>query len=318
MSLLSRIYTFAALTGLPIYGDNVDDELNQIINALAGISTNKRISIIYGSGTQPPLKLNQTGAGDIAKFQASGVDVLTVANNGQIVSSLITGTAPIVVASTTKVTNLNADTVNGIEGSALMRNDQAAQAVLGNLRIKKASTGTYDIQVEVDADTMTFYRYKASDNTRTEIFSISNLNSSDRLIQLAENFRMQIGYTPTADTDVVRKIDLINRNTVLAISGMMAEITSTQRACFFVAPEEAIIVEVKYGFETGTPTGDSTFTFDGQTGTLAQGATAGQVYTKTLSPVVTMAKNTAKLVTGVTNGAHANCFFQLVGYYTGN
>jgi len=51
--------------------------------------------------------------------------------SGQLISSLATGTAPFSVASTTKVTNLNADTVDGIEGhAAITLGDATIQAVL--------------------------------------------------------------------------------------------------------------------------------------------------------------------------------------------
>lgn len=319
MSLLARIIaSFAALAGQPIYGDDVDNELNQIVNLLNGTSTNRRASIAYGHATEPALKLNQTGAGDLFKAQANGVDALRIGNNGQIISTIATGTAPIIVSSTTKVTNLNADTVNGIQGSALIRNDTAGQALLGNLRIKKLSTGTYDFQVEVENDTVTFYRYKAADDTRTALFSISGLNSSTRQIILSEFFRIQSGYEPIADTDIARKIDLTNRITVLAIPGLIVTPGTTGRACFFIAPAECVITKVKYGYSTGSPSSDLTLTLNGQAFTLATAAVANQVYTYVVNPTITLTENTLATISSGTTGGHTNVFCQLVGYYTGN
>ena len=44
-------------------------------------------------------------------------ETLSIRYNGQIRSSLATGTAPLVVASTTKVSNLNADLLDGLDTS---------------------------------------------------------------------------------------------------------------------------------------------------------------------------------------------------------
>ncbi len=50
-------------------------------------------------------------------FQVNGAAKVT----GQLTSTVTTGTAPLVVASTTKVTNLNADKVDGFDGTTLGR-----------------------------------------------------------------------------------------------------------------------------------------------------------------------------------------------------
>ena len=317
MSVLSRVYNFTSLAGTSIYGDNVDDEFNQIINLINGTSTNKRMYIVYSNGTQPPLKVNQTGAGALFIAQAGGVDALTIANNGQIVSTVSTGTAPIVVASTTKCTNLNADMVNGIEGSQLIRNDQASQAVLGNLRIKKASTGTYDAQVEMENDIFTFYRYNSSDNSRTALFDLSDINSSTRVFVAPANMRVQVAYEPTSDNDVVRKIDLQDRITNLIVPGMM---TATADAfCMFVAPQACKIVGVKFGYLSGTPSGDATIvvnSFTNENVTMSQSCVAGTVYTDVLTTDYTLVAGQFIYLTW--NGgslSFTNAFAELYGYY---
>src|SRR5437762_11930590 len=104
--LLARLTTFV----LQAYfvASQVDNEFNQIVNILNGTSTDKRIYSQFSDGSLPVLRLNQTGAGDIADFQQAGTSKITIKNNGQIVSTCPNGTAPFSFASTTLVTNLNA------------------------------------------------------------------------------------------------------------------------------------------------------------------------------------------------------------------
>lgn len=317
MSVLSRVFNFTSLAGQPIYGDNVDDELNQLVNLVSGVSNNKRMYIVYSNASQPPLKVNQTGGGDLFKAQANGTDALTIANNGQIVSTVPTGTAPVVAASTTKCTNLNADMVNGIEGSQLIRNDQASQAVLGNFRIKKASIGTYDAQFEMENDIFSFYRYNPTDNSRTALMAITAINDATRFIILPPTIRVQVGYEPTSDNDVVRKIDLTDRIINLVVVGMLT--ASADAACVFVAPQKCKIIGLKYGYLSGTPSGNATIVvnyFSSQNVTFSQSCVAGTVYTAILTGDVTLVAGQFIYLTW--NGGSlgfTNAFVELYGYY---
>jgi hypothetical protein len=111
MSTLARLYDFTA--GQPILSAEVDGEFNQIVNALNSTSTTKNIIVRFSDGTTPPLKLDQLGLGRVQEWAVGGVTLLYIANSGQLVSSIATGTAPISVTSTTVCTNLNADKLDG-------------------------------------------------------------------------------------------------------------------------------------------------------------------------------------------------------------
>lgn len=112
MSLLARLFNFQAST--PAVADDVDAELNQILNAINGTSTDKNLVTRF-SGADAPYVLDQLGAGPIAVWRQGGSDKAKVNNSGQIEtvhqfkSTLAPGTAPLDVLSTTKVDNLNAD-----------------------------------------------------------------------------------------------------------------------------------------------------------------------------------------------------------------
>lgn len=64
MGVLTRLYDFVA--GSKIQSDQVDNEFNQIVNALSGISTTKNIYILVNDAVSPALKVsNSSGGGGI-------------------------------------------------------------------------------------------------------------------------------------------------------------------------------------------------------------------------------------------------------------
>jgi len=94
----------------------LDDELNDLKGAtgfLNGGTTGKKLLIKSSDAADPPIECDQVGAGPLAEWKQNGTLKASINNTGQIVSALTTGTAPFTVASTTKVTNLNADLLDG-------------------------------------------------------------------------------------------------------------------------------------------------------------------------------------------------------------
>ena len=112
MALLARITTFLPAT--TILSSEANAELNQLVNFLNGTSTSVHGLLKMNDGTNPPLILDQLGAGPIQRWRLIGVEKALVNNTGQFESLLATGTAPLVVASTTEVANLNASRVGEI------------------------------------------------------------------------------------------------------------------------------------------------------------------------------------------------------------
>ena len=110
---LARLHTTDMENGDIIDGDDLKDELDQLVNALNG-TNNIDIIIKQSHATLPPLLLNQLGAGPIQRWQQNSGNVALLNNVGQFESLLSTGTAPFIVASATKVNNLNADLLDGL------------------------------------------------------------------------------------------------------------------------------------------------------------------------------------------------------------
>lgn len=65
-----------------------------------------------------PFRLDLTRPGPIGSGGASSAAFTTISATGQITSTLAAGTAPFVIASTTKVANLNADLLDGTDWTA--------------------------------------------------------------------------------------------------------------------------------------------------------------------------------------------------------
>lgn len=104
----------------------LDDEFNQYVGASGifnGGTTGTKLLVKSSDAADPPLELDQVGAGPIAEWKQNGTLKVSVNNSGQIVSDVATGTAPIDVDSTTVCPNLNADTVDGIQGANIAKLD---------------------------------------------------------------------------------------------------------------------------------------------------------------------------------------------------
>jgi hypothetical protein len=78
---LSRINDFQA--GTTIVSQDVDDEFNQLVNALNGTSTDKDILMKLNHATNPVLNLNQVGAGLLLRGQENGTDRFKVSVKGK-------------------------------------------------------------------------------------------------------------------------------------------------------------------------------------------------------------------------------------------
>jgi hypothetical protein len=142
MSLLARLHNFVG--GTPALASEVNDEFNQLVNALNSTSIDKNLMTRYSHASDPPIATDQLGAGLLAQWRQSGVERARVNNDGsfqtsdQFISTVSTGTAPLVVSSTTLVSNLNADTVDGLQGSVFIRKDDTStQTITSDLILSK-------------------------------------------------------------------------------------------------------------------------------------------------------------------------------------
>jgi len=96
----------------------LDNEFNQYVGAsgiLNGGTTGTKLLVKTSDATDPPVDQDQIGAGLLARWKQNGTLKASITKPGQITTAIATGTSPLSVVSTTKVTNLNADQVDGFD-----------------------------------------------------------------------------------------------------------------------------------------------------------------------------------------------------------
>lgn len=113
-SLPAKIFDFQANEPIPSSAP-LDDEYDNIYHIFDGTTTGTKLLTKTSDATDPVYEFDQVGAGPIVEFKQNGTLKASINNSGQIVSEVATGTAPFDVDSTTKVTNLNADKVDGFD-----------------------------------------------------------------------------------------------------------------------------------------------------------------------------------------------------------
>jgi len=84
MAVLTRITDFIPNT--LIVSQEVDDEFNQLVNILSGVSTNKDALIKYSDGSGAVLRVDQLGAGLIQQWLQNGSVKSRINNNGSFES----------------------------------------------------------------------------------------------------------------------------------------------------------------------------------------------------------------------------------------
>jgi hypothetical protein len=178
-SLPAKIFDFQA--NIPVTSlDPLDAEFQQIIDILNGTATGTKLLVKASDASDPVIESDQLGAGPLAEWKQNGTLKTSIANSGQIVSAVASGTAPLSVSSTTVVTNLNADTVDGIQGSNIAKLDThktlwAATFIYPDMSTRAVDIGFDQIQGALIPGanfTLTHVAIKPASGTATGTFSI--------------------------------------------------------------------------------------------------------------------------------------------------
>jgi len=94
MAVLIRITDFVPST--LIKSQEMDDELNQLVNLLSGVSTTKDTLLKFSDGANPVLRVDQLGAGVIQQWLQNGVVKTVIDNSGFLyIGKGVTDSAPI-------------------------------------------------------------------------------------------------------------------------------------------------------------------------------------------------------------------------------
>ncbi|MCI0442153.1 hypothetical protein L0152_02915 [bacterium] len=222
---LSRLHLFEP--GAVIFSSEVNEEFQQIIDAFSGVSTTKYLWVKNSSSSEPAGRFDQLGSANVAEFKVGGTTKVSINNMGQLVSAVTTlAGAPFTVASTTKVTNLNCDLVDGLDFSGgfsspltitgttptLLLDDTDSGDENFNLRtssdaflIENVGVGTDLFTIDEDGDA-TFL----GDGTGTNILTISNPGGHSSLrfsTNAADSADMELFMDATTPRFKLRSLD---------------------------------------------------------------------------------------------------------------
>ena len=168
-NLLARLFVIpTASSGGTVSRFGLSSVSASCVSIKASDTSIDRLLTISGNAITPTI--NTTGAAANMIIGSSGANVnipgtatvtSTLGVTGVITSSVATGTAPFTVASTTKVTNLNADTLDGLHKGGI----QPASANLTNVAALTAqSLPSTIISVTENTQTGTTYTVLSTDN----------------------------------------------------------------------------------------------------------------------------------------------------------
>lgn len=71
----------------------LDDEYNNIYHALDGTTTGTKLLVKSSDATDPPIEIDQIGAGPLAEWKQNGVLKASIENDGDLLANGITGAA---------------------------------------------------------------------------------------------------------------------------------------------------------------------------------------------------------------------------------
>jgi hypothetical protein len=191
---LSRITNFTP--GSTIQSGQVDAEFDQIIGLLAG-TTLSTVLLKSSSAGDATLTVDNTGGGKVVEWRVNGSAKAKVNPTGQLESLLATGTAPLVVASTTAVTNLNADLLDGLHSSSFVTSMDPSVVVNGG--------GNSQLDLERAGG-----KIRLTNNATGLV--VTNVDSAATLLTLDKGASKAVtvygvlkGITPVAAEDLTRK-----------------------------------------------------------------------------------------------------------------
>jgi len=128
MSLLVRVTDFVPST--LIKSQEMDDELNQLVNLLSGVSTTKDTLLKFSDGTNPVLRVDQLGAGKIQQWLQNGSEKARIDNDG---SATIAALSATLNHATNPVANINQIGAGLIQRWQNNGTDRATLSALGKL-----------------------------------------------------------------------------------------------------------------------------------------------------------------------------------------
>lgn len=130
MAVLTRVTDFVPNT--LIKSQELDDELNQLVNLLSGVSTNKDTLLKYNHATDPVLRVDQLGAGLVQQWLQNGVVRASLSGLGKLLLPAGIGATP----STDQISNFGtyfSDPADHATGANTNETDFSSKTVSANV-----------------------------------------------------------------------------------------------------------------------------------------------------------------------------------------
>jgi len=227
MAVLTRITDFIPNT--LIVSQEVDDEFNQLVNILSGVSTNKDALIKYSHATDPVLRVDQLGAGKIQSWLQNGSEKANITNAGLVTSVGMTSTGQVNTSfndGTNPALNVNQIGAGLIERWQNNGTDRASLSALGRFLLP-AGIGATPSTDQIS----NFGTYFVDPTTRATIANTSETDLSSKTVAantFAANgdFMMgfaEIAYAANANTKRYRLYfggNVIYDTTALGLNGV--------------------------------------------------------------------------------------------------
>jgi hypothetical protein len=273
---VARQSTFTA--GATLQAVQLNDEFDHLLGALTG-SGNVDIKIIYNNSDVPTLAVDNTSSGYPFEARVSASAKMRINASGQIQSLLSTGTAPLVIASTTVNANLNADQVDGLDDTDLIRTAISPQTITKadtSIELTLTPTGNgadagtaslyFDLRdagTNVDA----YWRVKGHGD---DTFKIEQYDDGTTTWKTALEFDRNGAspytkvYNPT--NDALEQIATTEAKTTISIGAFYEGVASTgAKQIRWIAPADAEGIEftnIRAVYGGGTPVGTTTIQFE--------------------------------------------------------
>ena len=297
--MLARLYTFTA--GTTISSSQVNAELNQLVQLLSGQKLDTTL-LKSTSTSDATLTVDNTGGGKVVEWKVGGAAKARVNAAGQIESVVSTGTAPLVVASTTKVANLNVDKLDDKDINDILLSVDPSIKVNGG--------GTSQIDLEHGSTAKVRLTNGTTDFSLVNVgtgLTLASVNKSTRVwsFPAAVSFAAEVsGITPTVSASLATKGYVDARKAVVCFTAYHGDGTdfASREVRSYVVPNgtTALVLRRLWGVSAGGSMGTNrpscsvywyrNGVFQGVIGTVAFPAShpVNQVYTVTLGTPVTL------------------------------
>lgn len=202
--------------------DQVAAELNNIINALSGVSTDKDILLKYNHATDPVLRVDQLGAGIIQRWLQNGTERASLSGLGKLLLPAGIGPTP----STDQISNFGTyfvDLVVRATPASTSETDLSSKSVAANTFGNDGDFLIYiaGVNYAANANTKRYRVYWGSNvlfDTAAQAFNNVNMFVIGYIYRRSSSILtgMSMGFVPSGGNSIVQLTDIGSQDFTVA------------------------------------------------------------------------------------------------------